>query len=158
MPELLVLAPFVPVELGEVFERGTIPLHVTVLPNVILPHAATGGFCDAVTQAASVVAPLSITGDRVERFGPHNDVTVTVIRPLDDVGRLHRELLCVALRLGATSVDPEYNGAGYHAHVSRTRAGALAVGETIVLDRLAVLERMPRSHRVVRVAELVATG
>lgn len=158
MPELLVLAPFVPVAVGEVFGRGTIPLHVTVLPNVILPDAAAIAFRAAVARSASAVAPLAITGDRVERFGPHNDTTVTVIRQVDDIIRLHRELFSVALRLGATSVDPEYNGDGYRAHVSRTRAGGLGAGETTVLDRLAVLERMAHSHRVVQVAELVAAG
>jgi hypothetical protein len=154
VPELLVLAPLALMTAGDEFARGTIPLHVTVLPNVRVPEAGVKEFHDVVAKIASVTPSIAIAGDHLERFGTNGQVTVTVLAPIPELVALHQDLLAAAQSAGAISTDPQYSGDGYRAHTSHTPFSALAPGETALLTSIVLLERRQDSHRALQAHDL----
>jgi hypothetical protein len=153
VPELLVLAPLALMTVGDEFARGTIPLHVTVLPNVRVPEAGVKKFHDAVAKIASVTPSIAIAGDHLERFGT-SQVTVTALAPIPELAALHQDLLAAAQSAGAISTDPQYSGDGYRAHASHTPFGALTPGETALLTYIVLVERRQDSHRALQAHDL----
>jgi hypothetical protein len=151
--ELAVVVPLAAMPVGATYPAGRIPLHVTVLSNVVLdgaPEVLVPALA-AIAATTPVLASRAVTD---ELFGPNKDIAVTEIAVKPDLRRLRDRLFSAAAALGATPVVPAFHGDGYRAHATVTHSGErLAPGDTVVLGSLALLDCSSLVRRVICAAQ-----
>ena len=149
---LVVVLPLQPLTVGEGFSLSDWPLHVTVAPTFVVAVDL-----DAVIAAiAPVLRPQPPLRERVghdEGFGRSGKIGVSVVVPSRGLGDLHVRLVAALTAIGAVFDDPEFIGAGYRAHVTKTRRAQSAPGDVLTLGQAAIVDMEPegdgRLRRVV---------
>lgn len=126
------------------FPTSDWPLHVTIVPPFETELEA-----EAVAALIPRVPPIPVVGARRERFGARRTVPVTVLRDSEPLRSLHTVLVDALEAAGATIRDQRHLRAGFRAHVTDQRSGALHPGERTTLTSIAVVARAPGSMRVV---------
>ena len=101
----------------------------------------------AVAALVPLVPPIPIVGGRRDRFGARRTVPVVVLRDSLALRSLHSLLVDVLEAAGATIRDQHHLRAGYRAHVTEQRGGALHPGEHATISELSVVARAPHSLR-----------
>ena len=154
MSEVAVVFPLEEMQVGDTYVLNDIPLHLTVLSNARL-HSPASQFVNEVRRVAMGCPPFSAGALDFEMFGPNANIPVTEVTVVPQLRRLHDEL-CEAVRgLGGEAVEPDYWGAGYRAHVTKTQRGiSVAPGDEVRLDRLALIDCTEPVRKVVWVEPL----
>ena len=157
--ELVVIAPLVPVGLGDEFAgAGTVPLHLTVLPKVRLPADRSADLSAVVDDIAATTAPIAVVADGRAGFGHDGEIPVTTVELSATLRRLHLRLRDDVLRVGAVAAQPAYSGDGYRPHVSDTGDGAkVSPGEQMLLTSLTILDCTLPTRRLVHHAALAGS-
>lgn len=133
-------------EPGELIDRAAWPLHVTIQSNVT-SDADPAIVIAAVSNAVANIEPLHIVVGEQAYFGPDGSILVNLVRSTE-VGLAHD---AVNLRLredaNAVSINPSFDGDGYHAHVTATSRGRAKRGDELVLRTVLLVEVGPNGDR-----------
>ena len=147
----LIFVAFVePVADGLVFPRSEWPLHITLVrfdvgTDVLAERVAA---LAAPPAAAALGAALSVGEDA--GFGRNGSVPVNLIQPQPDLQALHEQLVSAVNSLGGKVLTPAHTMSGYRPHVSHHGDKRLNPGDTLVLDRIALVDMAPDGDRTVR--------
>ena len=158
---------------------GSLPIHVTIVPEFEHDRALTTVIRDAFDEIAARYAPFHLTGDQEKLFGTPEQIARAEIRvrALAGLGHeslrtLHSEMLAHLydrhadeVRQGATGItirNAHFAGEQYAPHVSYYRAHEAAAtegieqGESFMIDRLHFVQGQPgaRQWSVVKTYEL----
>jgi 2'-5' RNA ligase len=141
VPELVVIAPLSPIQVGDRFDQGKVPLHLTTLPKFRVHDESLPTVLSAIGNVAAAMRPITVTPTNYAQFGHAGRVTVTTVAVSADLRRLHERLSDGVQRAGARPNEPAYNGDGYRPHITHTHDGhAIHPGEMTTLASLAVLD------------------
>lgn len=144
--EYSVNLPLGHIESGELIDRAAWPLHVTIQSNVT-SNADPAVVIAAVRDAVANIAPLHVVVGEQAYFGPNGSIPVNLVRSAE-VGATHD---AVNLRLredaNAVSINPSFDGDGYHAHITSTARGRARRGDKLVLSTVLLVEVGPDGDR-----------
>jgi 2'-5' RNA ligase len=141
MPELAVFVPLRPVQPGDRWAAGSLPLHVTLLSNFQIADESAPELIAAVAAIASTTSVLETSGEALDWFGANRDIAVTTLVLSAPLGHLHRRLLEAASALRAKSINTLFDAEGYRPHATRTIDGsAVAPAERVILSSLVVVD------------------
>ncbi|QDP96401.1 2'-5' RNA ligase family protein [Microlunatus elymi] len=155
MAELVIIAPLSPMKIGDEFEQGGVPLHLTALPTIRVPPNQLQPVLVAIGEVAMSNGPVEVQAVGYEQFGDAQDVSVTIIDPSPQLRQLHLELLEAARMAGARPRRYDYNADGYRPHISHTHdAQAVRPGESVTLTALAVLDCSEPTRRISAICPL----
>lgn len=172
MRNLIVVAFLEPVTEGMEFPRDAWPLHITLVKFdvVSLPPQADesaagpeGGGTDAVVDdalagrvAGLMDAPVraalgsTVTVGGEAGFGRGGSVPVSLIEASAPLQGLHEALVGVVEALPGRVATPGYTRAGFRPHVSHRAGKAPRTGETLQLDRIALVDMAPDGGHATR--------
>jgi 2'-5' RNA ligase superfamily len=149
VPRLVIVLPLQPLTAGDGFTLREWPLHVTVAPTFVVD-------VDIETVLVAI-SPLLISQPRLrlragpdEGFGRSQSIPVTVVDPSPELNDLHARLKAALTAVGAVFDDPNFVGAGYRAHVTKTRLAHTHPGDVLKLDQAAVVDMAPEGDRRLR--------
>jgi 2'-5' RNA ligase len=135
--QLVVIAPLTALRVGDHFAVAQFPLHVTLLPPGEFVSAAE--LTRIVAEVADTADSFDVRGTASALFGPHADIPVTLVR-VDPARGLHLDLYRAVEKLGWLPRDSQYSGPGFVPHVTATAATSLAVGASLRVTELAVVD------------------
>ena len=75
---------------------------------------------------------------------------MSVVEPARALSDLHERLVAALTEIGAVFDDPEFIGAGYRAHVTKTRAAQSRPGDVLTLTQAAIVDMEPEGDRRLR--------
>lgn len=146
---LVVVLPLQPLAAGDGFSLREWPLHITVAPTFVVHQD-----CNAVISTISPVlrsqTRLLVLAGPDQGFGRSQAIPVTVVDPSPELTNLHHRLLIALTAVGAVFDDPDFTGAGYRAHVTKTRLAHVHPGDHLTLDQVAVVDMAPEGDRRLR--------
>lgn len=182
MRNLVVVAFVEPVSEGMEFARDEWPLHITLVrfdvdggvsgdegvsaddvdggaapPGVAAPQndvlaARVARLMDVPVRAA---LGTTVTAGAPAGFGRNGSIPVTLIEPNAALQQLHEELADVAEGLRGRVATPAYTRTGYRPHVSHQGEKTLRSGDSLRLDRIALVDMAPGgSHATRRIVTL----
>lgn len=117
------------------------PLHVTLLANFRV--AQIEKLKSALATYSQELTPFSITTNDEALFGSNKNVRVSLIQPNKSIVRLHKELLSIALQLGAIFDEPNFNGAGFRPHATIQINSKLDDKQIMKLNNLSLVDMYP---------------
>ncbi len=167
MRNLIAVAFVEPVAEGLEFARDDWPLHITLVKfdvagteaedsgrepgGVLVPDDALAGriaeLMDGPVRAA-LGGTLGVGGEA--GFGRSGQVPVSLISPSPELSDLHRALVAMVAALPGRISTPLYTLAGYRPHVSHHGTKRLREGETVSLDRIALVDMSPDGGHATR--------
>jgi 2'-5' RNA ligase len=143
---------------GNQFEQGTVPLHLTTLPKVRVTHENLPAVLLSISDVAAASAPVSATAVGYAEFGRAGTIRVTTVETSPGLGRLHLQLLEGAQRAGAVPLELAYTGDGYRPHVTHTPDDhAISPGGRVEVTALAVLDCSEQVRRISAMWPLAGT-
>lgn len=155
MTELVVIAPLTMIAVGDQFDQGAVPLHLTVLPPARVTQDQIPAIVDAVCAIAAATSPIMATARAYDQFGKDGSVAVTTVEPSAELRQLHHQLLTAAQSVGAVPRQASFTGDGYRPHITHTHDHRMVrPGEVVTLTTLAVLDCTLPSQRVTAAAPL----
>jgi hypothetical protein len=162
MRNLIAVAFVEPVVEGLEFPRDDWPLHITLVKfDVVQPGADAGAapgpgdpladtivalMADPVTAALG--ARLTVAGQA--GFGRAGSIPVNLIEPSEQLQSLHDALVRIVQQLPGRISTPAYTLAGYRPHVSHHGDKRLRGGDTVTLDRVALVDMAPGGGHTTR--------
>ncbi len=155
MPRLVVVLPLRPLATGDGFTLREWPLHITVAPTFVVQQDSNA----VITTISPVLRSqtrLRVLAGPDEGFGRSQAIPVTVVDPSPELTNLHHRLLAALTAVGAVFDDSDFTGAGYRAHVTKTRLAQVHPGDHLALDQAAVVDMAPEGDR--RLRRVVWTG
>lgn len=160
MPRLVVVLPLQPLRVGDGFTLKEWPLHVTVAPTFV--GVERKAVIDVITDLLVAQPRLLVLAGPDEGFGRTQAIPVTVVDPSPELTGLHHRLLTALTAVGAVFDDPDFTGAGYRAHVTKTRLAQAHPGDELALNQAALVDMEPegdlRLRRVSWTIPLIDTG
>ena len=124
-----VLVAFVePVTEGQVFPRTQWPLHITLL-RFDVDNAVAEQLAALAGPPAETALGAALTVGEDAGFGRNGSVPVSLVRPQPDLQALHGQLAAAVESAGGRILRP---------------------GDTLVLDRVALVDMAPDGNRTVR--------
>lgn len=152
MSRLVVVLPLQPLTVGDGFSLADWPLHVTVAPTFVVT-VALGDVIATVGPLLSTAPDLRVRVGHDEGFGRSGRIPVSVVEPSRELNDLHGRLVAALSGKGAVFDDPEFIGADYRAHVTRTRSARSHPGDLLTLTQAVIVDMEPegdgRLRRVV---------
>ena len=142
---------------GDEFQRGTVPLHLTVLPNTRVAMGRAAAVESAIREVARSTEPITATADGYASFGDAGDVQVTTVDVTVELQRLHLRLLQGVQQAGGEPATPAYNGKGYRPHITHTHDHQVVrPGEQVSLRSVVLLDCTQPIRHVTTIADLAA--
>ena len=154
MRRLVVVLPLQVLADGMGFTLRHWPLHVTVAPTFTV-HTDLASVVSVVAPSLSAQPVLRVRAGRDEGFGRSMNRPATVVEPSLELTDLHTRLVAALRRLGAEFDHPDFLGAGYRAHVTKTRVESVVEGDLLELRQAAIVDMEPRGDQ--RLREVVWT-
>lgn len=151
MTRLVVVLPLGALRVGSSFAVADWPLHVTVLPP-FLTDAEPAEIMAAIETATRHQPALTVRAGEDTLFGRKHNVPVTLIRPDEELTRLHHTLVA-AIRPFAAMPDRS----GFNAHVTVKPPARVHPGDTLTLSQIALVDMLPRAHAAGRTVLAAAT-
>ena len=175
MRNLIAVAFVEPVAEGLEFPRDDWPLHITLVKfdvkfDVVEPAAEPGPQPGSGDPLAGKIATLmadpvaAVLGSRVTvggeaAFGRGGSIPVNLIESSDELQSFHNELVRIVQQLPGRISTPAYTLEGYRPHVSHHGDKRLHEGDTIALDRIALVDMAPDGgHGTRRILKLWTDG
>ncbi|AXJ09530.1 2'-5' RNA ligase family protein [Arthrobacter sp. PM3] len=175
MRNLIAVAFVEPVVEGLEFPRDDWPLHITLVKfDVVEPlmdagaapiadDTAAPGSDDSLAEtivdrmadpvAAALGCRLTVGGEA--GFGRAGSIPVNLIEPSEELQSLHDALVRIVQQLPGRISTPAYTLAGYRPHVSHHGDKRLRAGDTVTLDRIALVDMAPGGgHSTRRILKL----
>jgi hypothetical protein len=153
MRNLIFVAFVEPVAEGSVFLRTEWPLHITL----VRCDVGTADSADAAVRLAGLAGPhaAAALGANLQvgedaGFGRNGSVPVSLVQPQPDLQALHEQLATAVESSGGRILTPAHTRSGYRPHISHQHGRRLRPGETLVLDRIALVDMAPDGDRTVR--------
>ncbi|MFF2242930.1 hypothetical protein ACFVTM_01940 [Arthrobacter sp. NPDC058130] len=128
-------------EAGAEAEPGTLPDQDDPLAEQIAALMA-----DPV--AAVLGCTVGVAGEA--GFGRAGSIPVSLIEPSDELQFLHSELVRIVEQLHGRISTPAYTLEGYRPHVSHHGDKRLQQGDTVALDRIALVDMAPDGRHATR--------
>ncbi|MFM9273789.1 2'-5' RNA ligase family protein [Pseudarthrobacter sp. NKDBFgelt] len=145
-----VLVAFVePVAEGQVFPRTQWPLHMTLL-RFDVDDAVAEQVAALAGPPADKALGAALTVGEDAGFGRNGSVPVSLVQPQQDLQALHEQLATAVESAGGRILTPAHTGSGYRPHISHLHGRRLRPGDTLVLDRVALVDMAPDGDRTVR--------
>ena len=137
----VIVAPLETVRTGSEFRTDSWPLHVTLVPPFTTPAPIekVAGLMESVCLGFRA---LNVRAARRELFGRHRGVPVITLDRDDALRRLHTALLDAIEPVAQEHPDRQVRD-DYRPHVSVQRDRAIAPGEPVMIDRVALVDRRP---------------
>jgi len=142
VPRLVVVLPLQPLELGSGFALRDWPLHVTVAPTFVIEQGLPAVLA-AITPRLAEQRSIGVCAGPDEGFGRSGNIPVTVVDASVELINLHLALVGALRVAGAVFDDPDFVGAGYRAHVTKTRTAQLSPGDPMLLRQAVVVDMEP---------------
>jgi hypothetical protein len=187
MRNLIAVAFMEPVTEGLEFPRDDWPLHITLVKfDVVEPRQeadlTAGSTADAAAGPAGEVGEAPVPGDRLAGkiatimaepvaavlgcpvavggeagFGRAGSIPVNLIEPSAALQSLHDALVRMVQEFPGRISTPAYTLEGYRPHVSHHGDKRLHQGDTVLLDRIALVDMAPDGgHATRRILKLWA--
>jgi hypothetical protein len=162
MRNLIAVAFVEPVVEGLEFPRDDWPLHITLVKFDVVESVADAGappapgdpLADRIValMADPVAAALGcrLTVDGEAGFGRAGSIPVSLIEPSEQLQSLHDALVRIVQQLPGRISTPAYTLAGYRPHVSHHGDKRLRGGDTVTLDRVALVDMAPGGGHTTR--------
>lgn len=147
MRNLIVVAFVEPVAEGLEFPRENWPLHITV---VKFDAASAGNVVELMAEPVAAALGHRVTVGRDAGFGRAGTIPVSLIDPDPRLQELHNALAGIVTALPGRISTPAYTLAGYRPHVSHHGGKRLRPGDTVALDRIALVDMAPGGDHTVR--------
>ncbi len=145
MSQKYVIAHFVDIStVDEEFPASEWPLHITLLANFTLAQPIGELIKDLILYAKSV-RQFSVVTNGEARFGPHDNIAVSLIEPSKNIIAMHRDLSGMASKLGATYDEPKFMADGYRPHATIQAKARLFDSQTIMIDNFTLVDMFPRN-------------
>ena len=156
MPRLVIVLPLQPLATGSGFSLRAWPLHLTVAPTFEIASLET--VVAAIRPLLAAQPAISVRAGHSKGFGRAMNRPAAVVEASADLQLLH-ESLCTSLHEAGAAFDhPDFIGAGYRPHVTRTRTASVQDGDVLQLRQTAIVDMAPhgdgRLRRVVWTAAL----
>jgi len=159
MIELAVIVPLEPMQVGDEFADGAIPLHVTILPNVRVRYSAVAELIQQISSLAADTSVINTVALGVEIFGPNLDFVVTTLDSTASIRELHARLLHAAHALGAESMESVYNSDGYRPHITHTPSGRVPLeSDLVTFGALVTVDCTSSIRRIISLAPFGGHG
>lgn len=156
--DYLIVLPIEPIPERESYGKGkSLPMHCTVMQWFHLGEMSVQRLQHELMLISSHVGEgaIVLTSERPALFGPGNDVPVHTLAPVEDLMRLHTEILLVLAKYGAKLPrEVHWMGAGYKPHVTSSGAsflpGTKHLPEFLTLIRrdASGTKKVLREHRI----------
>lgn len=157
MRNLIFVAFVEPVAEGAVFLRTDWPLHITLVRfDVGGPDSA--GAAERVAALADIPARAALGASMAvgedAAFGRNGSVAVSLVEPHPALQSLHEALVQAVAAVDGRILTPRHTLSGYRPHVSHHGSGPgmkrLYQGDTVVLDRVALVDMAPDGDHTIR--------
>ena len=127
-----------PVQLGEEFAKGELPLHMTYFPPVSAP--LTPAHVARLKQYLNPMPPFIATVGESAKFGPAEDIHVRRIERSNELMAVHRRLLAAFVYLQ----HPTQYRMPYNPHITIAEDDTrVETGDKIEIAGLSVVEKVP---------------
>lgn len=142
-----------PIALGETFQSGEWPLHMTYFPPItthFTPHHA-----EKLRANLNPMSPFIATVGQAALFGPNHDLPVLRIDKSSELMVVHRRLIAVFQGLPH---NPEYR-MPYNPHVSISKSDTrLETGDAIEIGGISIAEKAQSSDMWQIIAKIGLKG
>jgi hypothetical protein len=147
----LIFVAFVePVADGLLFPRSEWPLHITLVRFDVGTDVLADRMAALAAPLAAAALGAGLTVGEDAGFGRNGSVPVNLIQPQPDLQALHEQLVNAVDSVGGKVLTPAHTMSGYRPHVSHHGDKRLNPGDTLVLDRIALVDMAPDGDRTVR--------
>jgi 2'-5' RNA ligase superfamily len=147
----LIFVAFVePVADGLFFPRSEWPLHITLVRFDVGTDVLADRMAALAAPLAAAALGAGLTVGEDAGFGRNGSVPVNLIQPQPDLQALHEQLVHAVDSLRGKVLTPAHTMSGYRPHVSHHGDKRLNPGDTLVLDRIALVDMAPDGDRTVR--------
>jgi hypothetical protein len=147
----LIFVAFVePVADGLFFPRSEWPLHITLVRFDVGTDVLADRMAALAAPLAAAALGAGLTVGEDAGFGRNGSVPVNLIQPQPDLQALHEQLVNAVDSVGGKVLTPAHTMSGYRPHVSHHGDKRLNPGDTLVLDRIALVDMAPDGDRTVR--------
>jgi 2'-5' RNA ligase len=152
----VIVAPLDEMPLDSEFRTDAWPLHVTLVPPFQTTKTLTE-VVDLMGSARRGIPPMTVPAATRERFGRRHDVRVTTLQSHPALHRLHTALLDAIEPAASGLADRRHVREGYRPHVAVQSGREIVPGESVVIDRMALVDCRPDGRTGLRrVVALVA--
>lgn len=145
MSQKYVIVHFIDIaNVPEEFPSSEWPLHVTLLANFTIAQPLEqlkNDLADYALQAK----PFDITVEGEALFGPSKNVAVSLIRPNNNITKVHNNLSSITIKLRAIYDEPAFMGDGYRPHATIQHNSHLADKQTVTLNDLTLVDMYPKN-------------
>lgn len=127
---------------GDEFSPENYPLHITIVPSFQL-EKLDDVLLGKIKQLCNNFKAFVLVAGEDEFFGPNREVHVTTMVMNDKLQELHDSLVSVLLDAGAIFDEPQYMLENYRAHATVQETVRLHEGDSIIVDRITVIDKLP---------------
>ena len=131
-----------PVADGSEYAATGWPLHVTIADTFAIDLVGTD-LLSRLTELLSHQPIVETTAADDEYFGTKGQTQVTMLDMSPDLIKLHLDVFNLLISCGAVFNDPQYQAAGYRAHVTVQPHVRLNQGGVVVLNNLCLIDMFP---------------
>lgn len=134
---------------GDEFFPENYPLHITIVPSFQLERM-DDALLGKIKQLCSGLKTFSVIAGVDEFFGPNGEVHVTTMIMNDELQELHASLVSILSEAGAIFDEPQYMLENYRAHATVQETIRLSKGDSIVVDSITVIDKLPNGLPIKR--------
>lgn len=145
MSQKYVVAHFINADnVPDEFVASQWPLHVTLLANFTIAQPLEK-LISALANYAKQTKVFDITADGEAQFGPEGNVSVSLIRPNENIAEIHSQLTIMTEELGAVYDETRFMGDGYRPHATIQADSRLADGQVITVNNFTLVDMYPHN-------------
>ncbi len=127
---------------GDEFFPENYPLHITIVPSFQLEHL-NDVLLNKIKQLCGRFQAFTLTAGGDELFGPNREARVTTMTMNDKIQELHDSLVSLLSDAGAIFDETQYMSDNYRAHATVRETIRLYKGESIIVDSITVVDKLP---------------
>jgi 2'-5' RNA ligase len=127
---------------GYEFSPEDYPLHITIVPSFQLENM-NDVLLNKIKQLCNNLKAFNLTAGEDEFFGPNKEVHVTTMIMNDELQGLHTSLVSILSDADAIFDEPQYMLENYRAHATVQETIRLHEGDSIALDDITVIDKLP---------------
>lgn len=121
----------------QVYPRNNQPLHLTVL-GTFYSDMSSGEIAEKLEVLLEEYGSLQLKTESYEMYGRDNDVPVVTVKLSSSLFHLHKRILGM-LEPKAKLKNPDYNGDGYHPHIT-DKNQLVELNDAICIDTLYLVQ------------------
>jgi|SRR3990167_5761615 len=138
----VIVIPLERLAVGYEFSPENYPLHITIVPSFQLKDFSKE-LLNKIELLCSQTSRFEMIAGSDEYFGSDNSILVTEMLMNDKIRDLHNKLVKLVSDAGAIFDEPEYTQTKYRAHSTVQAHNRLTAGDTIIIDEIAIIDKLP---------------